>query len=52
VPAYYYGKDHAVSLMGTGPMMGMSGQMWLSWYYYGGGQALYEQLVQASSSST
>ena len=40
VPAYYYGKDHAVSLMGTGPMMGMSGQMWLSWYYYGGGQAL------------
>lgn len=24
VPAYYYGKDHAVSLMGTGPMMGMS----------------------------
>jgi len=26
-----------VSLMGTGPMMGMSGQMWLAWYYYGGG---------------
>ena len=46
VPAYYYGKDHAVSLMGTGPMMGMSGQMWLSWYYYGGGQALFEKLVQ------
>lgn len=46
VPAYYYGKDHAVSLMGTGPMMGMSGQMWLGWYYYGGGQALFEKLVQ------
>jgi TRAP-type mannitol/chloroaromatic compound transport system substrate-binding protein len=46
VPAYYYGKDHAVSLFGTGPMMGMSGQMWLSWYYYGGGQALYQNLVQ------
>lgn len=46
VPAYYYGKDHAVSLMGTGPMMGMSGQMWLAWYYHGGGQALYEKLVQ------
>ena len=46
VPAYYYGKDHAVSLMGTGPMMGMSGQMWLAWYYYGGGQAIYEKLVQ------
>ncbi len=46
VPAYYYGKDHAVSLMGTGPMMGMSGQMWLAWYYYGGGQQLFEKLVQ------
>ncbi len=46
VPAYYYGKDHAVSLIGTGPMMGMSGQMWLAWYYYGGGQALFEKLVQ------
>lgn len=46
VPAYYYGKDPAVSLIGTGPMMGMSGQMWLAWYYYGGGQKLYEDLVQ------
>ncbi len=46
VPAYYYGKDHAVSLFGTGPMMGMSGQMWLSWYWYGGGQQLYQNLVQ------
>ena len=46
VPAYYYGKDHAVSLFGTGPMMGMSGQMWLSWYWYGGGQELYQKLVQ------
>jgi len=46
VPAYYYGKDPAVSLMGTGPMMGMSGQMWLAWYYYGGGQKMYEALVQ------
>lgn len=46
VPAYYYGKDHAVSLMGTGPMMGMSGQMWLGWYYRGGGEALFQDLVQ------
>jgi len=27
-------------------MMGMSGQMWLAWYYYGGGQALYVDVVQ------
>jgi TRAP-type mannitol/chloroaromatic compound transport system substrate-binding protein len=46
VPAYYYGLDHSVSLMGTGPMFGMSGQMWLAWYYYGGGQALYEKVTQ------
>jgi len=32
VPAYGpFQKDHAASLFGTGPMMGMSGQMWLSW---------------------
>jgi len=46
VPAYYYGKDHAVSLMGTGPTYGISGQMLLGWYYYGGGQKLFEDLVQ------
>src|SRR3989454_7041203 len=46
VPTYYYGKDHAVSLMGTGPMFGMSGQMWLAWYYNGGGQELYTDVVQ------
>jgi TRAP-type mannitol/chloroaromatic compound transport system substrate-binding protein len=47
VPAYGpYQKDHAASLVGTGPMMGMSGQMWLSWYWYGGGQQLYQNLIQ------
>lgn len=46
VPAYYYGKDHAVSLFGTGPMMGMSTSNWLAWFYYGGGQDLYTKLLQ------
>lgn len=46
VPAYYYGKDHAVSLFGTGPMMGMSNINWHAWYYYGGGQQLYADLLQ------
>lgn len=46
VPAYYYGKDHALSLFGTGPMMGMSTLNWHAWYYYGGGQELYTKLVQ------
>ncbi len=46
VPAYYYGKEHALSLFGTGPMMGMSTRNWLAWYYYGGGQDLYAKIVQ------
>ena len=46
VPAYYYGKDHAVSLFGTGPMMGMSTANWLAWFYYGGGQDLYTKIMQ------
>ncbi len=46
VPAYYYGKDHAVSLFGTGPMMGMSTFNWHAWYYYGGGQEIYRKIMQ------
>jgi TRAP-type mannitol/chloroaromatic compound transport system substrate-binding protein len=46
VPVYYYGKDHTLSMFGTGPMMGMSGNDWLSWYYFGGGQDLYHDIVQ------
>ncbi|HEY3218177.1 MAG TPA: twin-arginine translocation signal domain-containing protein, partial [Candidatus Limnocylindria bacterium] len=46
VPVYYYGKDHAVSLFGTGPQYGMSGDMWLSWYYFGGGQQLFDDIMQ------
>lgn len=46
VPAYYYGKDHSLSLFGTGPMMGMSTSNWLAWYYRGGGQDIYAKIVQ------
>lgn len=46
VPAYYYGKEHALSLFGTGPMMGMGTSNWLAWYYRGGGSDLYQKLVQ------
>jgi TRAP-type mannitol/chloroaromatic compound transport system substrate-binding protein len=46
VPVYYFGKDHSVSLFGTGPMMGLNGQQWLSWFYYGGGFELYQDIVQ------
>ena len=46
VAVYYFGKDHSLSLFGTGPMMGLNGQQWLSWFYYGGGFELYQDLVQ------
>jgi len=45
VPAYWYGKNSAFSLFGTGPAMGMDANNFLSWMNYGGGQALYDELV-------
>lgn len=46
VPAYWFGKNRAMSLFGTGPSMGMDADMVLSWIYYGGGQKMYDDLVQ------
>ncbi len=46
VPAYWYGKHRAGSLFGTGPAYGFNGSQLLGWIYYGGGQALYDELVQ------
>jgi len=46
VPAYWYGKNKAASLFGTGPVYGWDAQQCLAWIYYGGGQELYNELVQ------
>jgi len=46
VPAYWYGKHRAASLFGTGPAYGFNGSQFLGWFYYGGGDALYKDLVQ------
>jgi TRAP-type mannitol/chloroaromatic compound transport system substrate-binding protein len=46
VAAYWYGKNSAFSLFGTGPALGMDANMVLAWMEYGGGQALYDELVQ------
>ena len=46
VVAYWYGKNSAFSLFGTGPALGMDANTVLSWVEYGGGQALYDELVQ------
>jgi TRAP-type mannitol/chloroaromatic compound transport system substrate-binding protein len=46
VPAFWYGKNSALSLFGTGPALGHNANTFLSWYHYGGGKALYEELYR------
>ena len=45
VPAYWYSKSKAASLFGTGPCFGWSSQEVLGWIHYGGGQALFDELM-------
>jgi TRAP-type mannitol/chloroaromatic compound transport system substrate-binding protein len=46
VPAYWFGKHVAASLFGTGPSFGLDAEGLLAWMYYGGGQELYNELIQ------
>lgn len=46
VSAYWYGKNKAASLFGTGPVFGGSPTTMLSWFYAGGGEEFYRELVQ------
>jgi TRAP-type mannitol/chloroaromatic compound transport system substrate-binding protein len=45
VCAYWYGKHKAYSLFGTPPSYGWDAHSFLGWFYYGGGEALYKELV-------
>ena len=45
VTAYWYSKNAASSLFGTGPCWGWNANQLLGWIKYGGGQALYEELL-------
>ena len=45
VCAYWYGKHKAYSLFGTPPSFGWDAHGMLAWFYYGGGEALYKELV-------
>ena len=47
VTAYWYGKNPAASLFGTGPSYGLSSQAVMGWMEYGGGRALYEEAVKS-----
>ncbi len=44
VPAYWYGKNDALSLFGTGPYLGADANTILAWLEYGGGQQLYTEM--------
>jgi TRAP-type mannitol/chloroaromatic compound transport system substrate-binding protein len=48
VSAYWYGKNPASSLFGTGPSYGFSSQELMGYIEYGGGRALYEKLLKAT----
>jgi len=46
VSAYWFGKNRAFSLFGTAPPWFGDANQLLGWFYYGGGEALYNELVQ------
>jgi TRAP-type mannitol/chloroaromatic compound transport system substrate-binding protein len=46
VVAYWYGKNKAASLFGSGPITGANAQETIAWMYQGGGLDLYHELVQ------
>jgi TRAP-type mannitol/chloroaromatic compound transport system substrate-binding protein len=45
VTAYWYSKSAVASLFGTGPCFGWSANELLGWIQYGGGRALYNELM-------
>jgi TRAP-type mannitol/chloroaromatic compound transport system substrate-binding protein len=46
VTAYWYGKNKAASLFGTGPVFGPNSAQMLAWIQFGGGKDLYRELIQ------
>ncbi len=49
VLAYWYGKNSAMALWGSGPAFGMDANMVLAWHAYGGGKALLEEIYRSLS---
>ncbi|HSD18486.1 MAG TPA: TRAP transporter substrate-binding protein, partial [Anaeromyxobacter sp.] len=47
VVAYWYGKNTALALWGSGPAFGMDPNMLLAWHNYGGGKALMEEIYKS-----
>ncbi len=46
VTAYWYKKNKAASLFGTGPVFGANAAQILAWMHFGGGKELYRELVE------
>jgi TRAP-type mannitol/chloroaromatic compound transport system substrate-binding protein len=47
VLAYWYGKNSAMALWGSGPAFGMDANMLLSWHEYGGGHQLLDEIYKS-----
>jgi TRAP-type mannitol/chloroaromatic compound transport system substrate-binding protein len=45
VSAYWFGRNRAFSLFGTTPPWFGDANQFLGWFYYGGGEALYRELL-------
>ncbi len=46
VVAYWYGKNSALALWGSGPACGMDPNMVLAWHYYGGGKQILDEIYK------
>ncbi len=46
VTAYWYSKNSAIALWGSGPAFGMDANMVLAWHEYGGGKALLAEIYE------
>jgi len=47
VVAYWYGKNSALALWGSGPGYGMDANTVLAWHYYGGGRDLLTEIYKS-----
>lgn len=47
VIAYWYGKNSALALWGSGPAFGMDANMLLAWHEFGGGKALLDEIYKS-----
>jgi TRAP-type mannitol/chloroaromatic compound transport system substrate-binding protein len=46
VLAYWYGKNSAMAIWGSGPAFGMDANMVLAWHYFGGGKAMLDEIYK------